>query len=85
MGLLVHLTVLGTYAAPLVRASTIIERRRRDCFAFHSIYLCVAGYLDLRLRHEEAGFGAGGPGDGAKEHLGRLRIRTHYRDTGEKG
>src|SRR3954447_14944525 len=75
MGALVHLTVLGTDAAPLVRASTIIERRRRDALAFHAVQLRVAGDLDFRLGHEQPGLRARTPASGTKKkHEGQAYV-----------
>src|SRR5215207_2920204 len=58
VGLLFHLTVLGSNAA-VVRASPIIERRRHDPLPFHALEFCVTGDLDRRLRQEELRLRAG--------------------------
>src|SRR5215212_10974684 len=80
MGSLVHLTVLGTDAAPLVRASTIIERRRRDALAFHAVQLRVAGNLHFRLGHEQPGLRARSPASGTKEKHERQATVAYPRD-----
>jgi len=75
VGLLLHLTVLGSNAA-LVHGATVIERRRDNPLSLHAIKLCVARDLDLRLREDVLRFSAGCPCRDTKEREDRQADAT---------
>jgi hypothetical protein len=69
MSLLVHLAVFGHDAAAACTPA-VIERWRDDPLPLHTVKLCIAGDLDLRLSEAESRLRADCPGSDAKKREG---------------